>query len=212
MSAFTKQDLLNTLADPTLHKISIICEGLSVSGAGFMLVRSLVETGQIKVVEGAKTNAYYNSSSNTITTQLGSSPPDAWGKALLIHECVHALADVYKSKITQLSEETFSYIVQYAFIQQSIPTYNVAHNPTMPTPNDEAQWQKFWGNLFAFVKSLGIDPSKPETKVLQSRDIAPLRSELNTLNIYRHLTVATSGGNDGVFKEYVPVIPMIPPM
>lgn len=125
MAALTKQDELDTLSDPALNRILIYAEGMWISAASFTNVRTQIENGKIAVEEGNQTIALYYANQNKIVTQLGSSPPDAHAGALLLHECTHALFDVYKYKISTITEEVLCYIVQHAYIHLKMPTYAV---------------------------------------------------------------------------------------
>jgi hypothetical protein len=92
----TKQDVVDTLNSYFVSQMNFRIERVHVSPQNYDEVRVLIEDGDIPVVEGTASNAYYNPHTNILTTQNASPPADIDGRALLLHECTHAIVDVKK--------------------------------------------------------------------------------------------------------------------
>ena len=77
------------------------------------------------MVSGTSTLATYNGWTDILTTQKGNPPTDIFDRALLLHECTHALVDVFTGglKVTRHTDELASYIAQHVYIMR----YEVRH-------------------------------------------------------------------------------------
>lgn len=199
--AYTKQDVISALADPVLYKISIIFDNLVINGGGFLVVQNQIAVGNIEVVEGSSSaNAYYNTGSDTLTTQDGPSPAPYWKKSLLIHECVHALIDLYKYTTTGLTNELLCYITQVAYEIMSDSRYKYSLNTALAAGSDDAKWNLFWIEIEKYVRSLGYDYSTKGGTTIVKNDakFQALRTQINGLNIYKGLTDTTNYTADGL--------------
>ncbi len=194
----SKQDVLAMLADPVLARMDFSAAGLRISGRQFGWVRTLVEDEDIVVVEGTVGNAYYNSGNNTLTTQNANSPPDLDARALLLHECVHALIDMEKLRISRLSNEVVCYVVQHAYMLLSNPRWTVQ-------PNSNVPWFNFYTDIAAFVRTHKLDKPDGFGATIADADLAPLRPQLNNLNIYQHLKDHDMSLSNGVLTKPRPL-------
>jgi hypothetical protein len=186
----SKQDVLDTLADPVLARMDFWVAGLHVSGRQFGWVRTLIEDDDIVVVEGTVNNAYYNSANNTLTTQGINPPADLDARALLLHECTHALIDMEKLSISRVSNEVACYIVQHTYILLSNPRWTVAPN--------NAPWFNFYTDIAKFVRDHKLDTPAGLGVSLSEIQLALLRPKLNNLNIYQHLSLHDMSLSNGV--------------
>jgi len=206
MAAYTKQDVISALADPVLHRITILFDGLLINGAGFVMVQNEIIAGNIEVVQGSSSaNAYYHSGDDTLTTQDGPSPAPYWKKSLLIHECVHALIDIYKYTTTGLTNELLCYITQVAYEIMSDSAYRYSLNTSLPAGSNDAKWNQFWVAIENYVRGLGYSFSTTGGITLVQNDTAfkALRTQINGLNIYQHLTNISNYTSDGIcHKKY----------
>jgi hypothetical protein len=193
--ALTKQDVLDTLSDPALYRIVMWAEGLWITGASFHVVRQAIEDGKIAVEEGTQTIALYYAKQNKIVTQLSGSPPDVHAKALLLHECTHALFDVFKFKISTITEEVLCYIVQHAYIHIKQPTYSGGVNTSLDHVSQDYLWQTFYRDVLDYGKRVAAGHGAIDTTGWEFKS---LRNHLWTLNIYQHLEQSTMGVADGV--------------
>src|SRR5262249_44561640 len=185
----------DTLSDPALYRIVMWAEGLWITGASFYAVRKAIEDGKIAVEEGTQTIALYYARENKIVTQLGGSPPNIHAKALLLHECTHALFDVFKFKISTITEEVLCYIIQHAYIHLKQPTYAAGVNTSLDHVSQDYMWQTFYRDVLDYGKRVVAGKGAIDTS---DWEFQSLRNHLWSLNIYQHLTQATMGLADGV--------------
>lgn len=195
MGALTKQDVLDTLSDPTLYRILIYAEGLWISGATFYAVRKAIEDGKIAVEEGTETIAKYFPKENKIVTQVGTSPAGIHPRSLLLHECTHAMFDVLKFQISTITEEVLCYIVQFAYKHAKLPSYAVSVDASLDHTSQGYMWQTFYRNVMEYGKSVVAGQPVIDTGGWEFKS---LRNHLWSLNIYQHLSEATMGVADGV--------------
>src|SRR6202011_5216793 len=99
-------------------------------------------------VEATVSNAYYNAQTNILTTQNATPPPDFDDRALLLHECTHAIVDVEKDDITQLTNEVAAYLAQH--------TYLLLANPNYKVPPNNVPWFNFFNDVVALVKKFKL--------------------------------------------------------
>jgi hypothetical protein len=117
-SFWAERAVKNTLTDSDVAKIKTF----SFSGIGwdvktFPVLKTMIEQGKIKVMYDSSKNgtAEYDYSSNTIYTGI----KIAVGfeeTGLLVHECVHAVYDVAKQKMSVAISESIAYIVQSQYV------------------------------------------------------------------------------------------------
>jgi hypothetical protein len=186
----TKQDVVDTLNSYFVSQMNFRIERVHVSPQNYDEVRVLIEDGDIPVVEGTASNAYYNPHTNILTTQNASPPADIDGRALLLHECTHAIVDVKKYDITRLTNETAAYIAQHTYLLLANPHYKVSPN--------NAPWFNFFNNVVALVKKFKLHQPAGQGTMLQWDDYHPLRTELNALNIYSGVADRERAFADGV--------------
>lgn len=195
MGAFTKKDVIDTLSEPIIDRICIYAEGQWIFGTGFRQVKTNIEIGKITVVEGEKSNAYYNKFENKLTTQLGISPPGPHEKALILHECTHALFDVYKFEVSQITNEVLCYITQHLYLLLKTPGYSSTVNKALDPVSQDYLWSSFYASVLDFAKKGVSAPLIINTEDWQFKS---LRNHLRTLNIYQHLEESTRGQYNGV--------------
>jgi len=117
-SFWAERAVKNTLTDSTVAKIKTF----SFSGIGFDIqtfpvLKTFIDSGKIKVeYDSAKSGmAEYDYKTNTIITGI----KIAIGYAemgLIVHECVHAVYDVAKQKMSTAISEAIAYIVQSQYV------------------------------------------------------------------------------------------------
>src|SRR5215469_8638728 len=95
--ALTTKDVIATLNDNVTLSMFFFVGPIYVSAIGYRLVRDNIYAGDIEVLEGdpGQNLAFYNNKTDTLTTQDGTPPADLDQRALLLHECTHALIDVF---------------------------------------------------------------------------------------------------------------------
>jgi hypothetical protein len=91
----TEGDVLDTLSDPVTLGIDFYADKIHVKGEYLTTVRDHIRAGNILVKGGTKDLAFYDATTDTMLTQKKSPPANDSDRALLLHECVHAMVDVY---------------------------------------------------------------------------------------------------------------------
>jgi len=176
----TQQDVLDTLNSYFVTQMDFWIDRVHVCARNYNSVRTLIENGDIPVAEGTASNAYYNPQTDVLTTQAGTPPPDLEDRALLVHECTHAIVDVEKYDITRLTNEVVAYVAQH--------TYLLLANPNYKVPPNNPPWFNFFNDVVALVKKFKLHQPAGRGAVLGWDDYKSLRTELNSLNIYSHVT------------------------
>jgi hypothetical protein len=133
-----KSNVLKTLSSPQLKWINFPFANRMVSPITYWSLYGMVDGGKVKCEVDSNLNdtAMYDAAANTLTASDGSyGETYFYQKALLVHECTHAVLDCcYNGRdmnnnkaagITVLADETIAYLAQ-AF-------YLVASNGNMPS-------------------------------------------------------------------------------
>lgn len=170
-----ERDVLDTLSDPITQNMNFHVDQVQISGEFFTTIRDHVRAGNIVVVSGTGSLAYYNSGTDILTTQKGTPPADLGQRAQILHECTHALVDVFndKAKVTSHINELASYIVQVAYELRSLPSW--------PSASDGSPWGDFWAGLHSLVKTTGIDKASGNGARISAATLEPLRVQLAAL-------------------------------
>ena len=88
----TEGDVLDALSDPVALGIEFYVDNIHVKGERFTTVREHIRAGNILVKGGDNDHiAYYDHDTDILITQNKSPPLDDEDRALLLHECVHAM-------------------------------------------------------------------------------------------------------------------------
>ncbi len=146
----TETDVLDTLKDPTALGIEFYVDNIHISGSRLGTVGDNIRNGNILVVGGTADLAFYDQASDTLTTQQKSPPANDSDRALLLHECVHAMIDIYypDNDVTRHMGEIAAYLVQTAYSLRKNPAAN---------RNGTAPWDKFWGDLYSTARLYKLD-------------------------------------------------------
>jgi hypothetical protein len=182
--SLTEADVLNTLSDPVALGMDFWVGSIHISGSAYTTIRDHIRAGNIIVVEGNESLAKYDNQTDVMRTQLGTPPADLDQRALLLHECSHALVDVFAgAATTRHVDELAAYIVQHVYLLRSKPSWTV-------TPNNPP-WFNFFTAVYQLVKSTGLDTVAGNGKIITDAMLEPLRLQL----------VALPGVNYGNFKK-----------
>jgi hypothetical protein len=122
--SLTLGDVLDTLNDDVTLCMYFWVGSIYISGIGYRMVRDNIYDGNIMVVEGEPNQnlAFYDADKDVLTTQAGTSPADLDQRALLLHECTHALIDVSNlPNVTRHLDELAAYIAQHVYLLRSNP-------------------------------------------------------------------------------------------
>jgi hypothetical protein len=170
----TEADVINTLGESVVAGMDFHVGNIHVSGKAFATIRDHVRVGNIIVVEGTSSLAFYDNQTDILTTQLGNSPGNLDQRAQLLHECTHALVDVFAgSNTTRHIDELASYIVQHVYLMRSNPSWTVAPN--------NVPWFNFYTGIAQLVHSNGLDTLAGNGKLVTPAVLEPLRVQLAAL-------------------------------
>jgi hypothetical protein len=191
----TEGDVLDTQSDPVALGIEIYVDNIHVKGEYLTTVRDHIRAGNILVQGGTDDLAHYFPNTDILLTQQKSPPADDSDRALLLHECVHAMIDIYYpgGNVTRHMGELASYLTQ--------TTYSVRKDPSA-NRDGIAGWDKFWGDLFRTVRAHRLDTSAGNGVKIPSKTLEDLRLELVALPDvdYGNYSKEAKGVSDGLIR------------
>jgi hypothetical protein len=194
----TEADVLDTLSDPVALGIEFYADNIHVKGEYLTTVRGHIRAGNILVKGGVEDLAFYDSATDILLTQKKSPPPNDGDRALLLHECVHAMVDVYypDGNVTRHMGELAAYLTQTAYSVRKDPSAN---------RNGAAAWDRFWGSLFATVRSYGLDTAAGNGVRIPAATLEELRQQLAALPSvnYGDFSKEATGVSDGLIRTNV---------
>ena len=178
-------DVLNALGDSVTSQLDYWVGSVHVSGKWFGIIRDHVRTGNILVNSGSSNLAFYDPKTDVLTTQQGNGPADLDQRAQLLHECTHALVDIFyaDNTITRHNDELSAYITQFVYMMRSDNSFTVG-------PNNKP-WFDFYTGVVTLAKRFKLDKPAGSGARITAADIEPLRVQL----------AALPGVNYGTFKK-----------
>jgi hypothetical protein len=191
----TEGDVLDTLSDPVTLGIDFYVDKIHVKGEYLTTVRDHIRAGNILVKGGTKDLAFYDATTDIMLTQKKSPPANDSDRALLLHECVHAVVDVCNPEgaVTRHMGELAAYLTQ--------TTYSVRKDPSA-NRNGTAAWDKFWGDLYAAVRGNKLDTTAGNGVKIPSATLENLRRQLAALPYvnYGDFPKEATGVSDGLIR------------
>jgi len=183
-----ESDVLNTLGDPITAGMDFWIGPVHISGKSYGVLRDHILARNILVVGGTQTLAHYDGRTDVLTTQIGNSPANLQERALLLHECTHALVDVFTSdiKVTRHVDELACYFAQLVYMMRSNPALSPAAGP--------GPWPTFVRSVAVLVKRFGLHTLAGNGSVIRTVDLEWVRLQL----------VALPGVNYGDSKKDTP--------
>lgn len=192
----TEGDVLDTLSDSVALGIEFYVDKIHIKGEYLTTVRDHIRAGNILVQGGTQDLAFYDQATDILLTQKKSPPANDSDRALLLHECVHAMIDVYDpdGTVTRHMGELAAYLTQ--------TTYSVRRNPSS-NRNGTAPWDKFWGDLYATVRANKLDTSAGNGVRIPSATLENLRRQLAALPFvnYGNFAKEATGVSDGLSRR-----------
>ncbi|HUD56345.1 MAG TPA: hypothetical protein VMR02_14030 [Terracidiphilus sp.] len=152
--------VIEILSAPPIDKINFLC-GVPVTPAHFEKVKNAIDrTIFVEVVrrtdiEGA--DSKYNPKENKLYLAAPFNSTDYYHdvptRALVIHEVVHAIVDIAKMSVTQISTEAAAYLAQVLYWVTSgrpIPQQAAAHD-------GDVAMSAIFGKCKSLIDSYGLD-------------------------------------------------------
>ena len=121
-----KEDILQILNDPILHKIRFSVGVIQINSDEYDKVADYIEAGGVTIKPGNDKVAYYYPEIDTLETRTGEPPLDLNARTNVLHECTHIAADINEYSITRIRDEAAAYLAQI--------TYLLLLDPNTPKP------------------------------------------------------------------------------
>jgi hypothetical protein len=171
----TRNDVLDVLADPVISTMNFWVGPVHISGTSYAVIRDHIRADNIHVESGTSNLAFYDDRIDTLTTQAGTSPPNLDARAQLLHECTHALIDVFGGYgvVTRHLDELASYIAQHVYIMRSDPTWVVSPN--------NVPWFVFYSSVAWLIRMYGLHTPAGNGRQIGVDALEPLRVRLQAL-------------------------------
>ena len=147
----TETDLLDALDDPALGWINFSLGGVAhISKQKFGVIREHILAGNINVTSWDNPNnaQYVADDPPILYMQDAPSPASTYARALLLHECTHAIIHVFAIKFGELDNEITAYLLQVA--------YQLVKDPHFATAPNNPPWFKFFDDCLKLVKRRGL--------------------------------------------------------
>lgn len=191
-------DVLNVLDEPVVAQMNFWVGPMQVSGRRFGVVRDHIRNGNIEVLEGTNPdNAFYDNKTDVLITQNVSAPPSLDAKALLLHECWHAVFDIFAEGkgATRHLDELGGYLVQHAYIMRSNPSWGVAPN--------NGPWFNFFTAVAALIKARNLHQNIGNGTRFTLAELEPLRVQLAALPGVNYGTFSKTAlsGDNGLTRQ-----------
>jgi hypothetical protein len=202
----TKEDVLASLADPVALGMDFWVGSVHIEGKLYRDIREHIRAENILVSEGDGVLAFYDNKTDVLTTQRGNSPANVFQKAQILHECTHALIDVFNKgdKVTRHMDEMASYIAQFVYTMRAVPSAVVS--------NRDEPWENFYRDCESLVKRFKLNNPSGNGARITADDVESIRIKLAGLpNVnYGDFKKEDLSGADGLTRKH-PFIKDTPP-
>jgi len=193
----TIKEVLETPEDPVALGIDFYADKIHVKGEDLSRVHERILVGDILVAGGTSDLAFYDPATDVLITQKKAPPADDGDRALILHECVHAMIDIIdpKTTITRHMGELAAYLTQTAYSVRKYPTAN--RTGTEP-------WDKFWGDLYATVRANKLDTAQGNGAKIPDATLENLRQQLAALPSvnYGSFSKEAKDVSNGLLRHY----------
>jgi hypothetical protein len=191
---FSANDVMNMLGESTVQQLDFWVGAVHITGKWFGTIRDHIFAENIVVTSGSSTLAFYDQKTDVLTTQTGEPPADLDDRAQLLHECVHALVDIFypDDRITRHNDELAAYITQHVYMMRSNPSFTVGPN--------NVPWFSFYSDIVALAKRFNLDKTSGNGSRIGMADLEPVRKELAKLPDvnYGDFDKWDTGGSNGL--------------
>jgi hypothetical protein len=191
---YSASDVMNMLGESTVQQLNFWVGSVHITGKWFGIIRDHIFAENIVVTSGSSSLAFYDQTTDVLTTQAGSPPASFNAKALLLHECVHALVDIFypDDRITRHNDELAAYITQYVYLLRTKPSFTVAPN--------NVPWFTFFTEIVDLAKRFNLDKPSDNGARISAADLEPVRRKLAALPgvNYGEFDKWDTGGSNGL--------------
>jgi len=190
----TKADVLEVLGDPVLKRMFFFVGVIAVSAEEYSNVGDYISDGDIGVVPGKISTAFYSGYRNTIETQAGDPPLALADRSQILHECTHAIVDINALDVERVKDEVAAYLAQLTFIVLSNPKFDFGpsvHPAIHGSPFGELMW-----SIFQIVRKYNLHNEKGFGARISELDIWNLTRELHAVPDYAHIKETEKTGGD----------------
>ena len=193
----TERDVLDVLNDPALQNIHFsISNEIFVSPYQYNKVADYIASGAIHVEPGTNKYAEYINKSDTLRTQKGElTPGDFERRAVLLHECTHAIIDMDRVKVRRLVGEAAGYLAQFTYLSLVDPS-----RPMPPIGRDMDPDDRLAYEAMNLVNMLHLGDTAGAVKEISEDDINSFADEIFDHPLYaaRIKTKSEMVDSDGV--------------
>jgi hypothetical protein len=167
-----ESDVLDVLDDSVVAGLDFSVGPIRIKGAFYRSIKEHILAGNILVVPGTESLAHYSNQTDILFTQQSNPPPDLDGRAQLLHECTHALVDIFNggSGVTRHNDELAAYLTQFVYAMRSNSSWVVG-------PNNRP-WHDFFQMVFDAVKRKGLETTAGNGAHFSMDELEPLRLAL----------------------------------
>lgn len=191
----TKADVLAVLADPRLIVMNFSVGASIVSGEGYSTVEDFISNDEIKVVSGRQTtNALYDRGPNVLEVQDASSPLSVGERALILHECTHAISDIAGADPLVLVDEVAAFLAQCAYTMICLP----APFPRGEIPKGASPYLALMWEMFRAVEKYNLHNLKGFGAQIDPQDIDRLSRVVQRMPDYDEISVTLQSAHAGV--------------
>ena len=131
----TKRDVLAVLADPVLARMNFSIGEIFINVREYNNVAEYIRDDDIQIKPGGKDGiAFYDGRDNTLMPQNGNAPLNLADRALILHECTHAIADINELAVRSQDDEVAGFLAQLTYMLLSSPSPMPAGTPRGASP------------------------------------------------------------------------------
>jgi len=193
--ALSEGDVLNALSAAAELGIDFYVENIHVSPETLTTVRDHIRAGNILIAGGTNpAGAVYDSDTDILWTPALVPPADEEDKALLVHECVHAMIDIYNTshRAGRAMGELAAYLTQMTYLQRRIP------NKTSNAPPGAVL---FWPMLLKVVNDFDLGTAAGAGAHIPANRLEPMRLELMSVGTSYRYSAKMKAQSSGLSRQ-----------
>jgi hypothetical protein len=174
----TKKDVLAVLADPVLARMNFSVGDIFIKIREYNNVAEYIRDDDITIKPGGKDKiAFYDGHDNTLMPQNGNAPLDLADRALILHECTHAIPDVNELEVRKQDNEVAGFLAQLTYMELSSPSPPLPHGPL----RGASPMGKLVIALRTVIQNYGLDQPRGFGISIRELDIWKLATDVRRL-------------------------------